>query len=569
NAQSSRSSNQGPNSGESEISYHSNQPYSSAIDSHISNVEQTGTNSVITSSSDNNKHTKSKTQYYVNGKLIKLSLFDRFRIRLMSRYERQAFLAEKLLKQEHRQHRRYNILKDRWVLVCPHRVQRPWQGQYEQVDDPDRRQREQQSTSSTNHLAPGAVRSSGHRNPDYKGTFVFDNDYPALIPERVFDMTRSRSISSACPSTAGLLNGQSLSANSEAMQPHNSFSLHPSALTGPGTATSRGSNFDCTSSIGEAATDTSPSTRLMRSRYKSLLINGDTGNLESAFVGSGSEAMVPNIDEIDDDYGESLWYENEIKPNSLLKVCKASGRCRVICYHTNPEQTISMMRVSEIQAIIQAWITQHNELGRTHKWVQIFENRGNIMGCSNPHPHCQVWASDYLPNEPKILNRNQLRYYQRFKSPMLMDYLRQERRTQDRIIAQNVSWVVLVPFWAVWPFETMVLPKRHLLRIHEMNEDERRDLAVILKILLTKYDNMFKCSFPYSMGWYGAPTSEYMKHDMSHWVCHCSFYPPLLRSAAIKKFMVGYELFAEEQRDLTPEKAAELLRETSSVHYRL
>ncbi|KAG9509155.1 Galactose-1-phosphate uridylyltransferase [Fragariocoptes setiger] len=392
-----------------------------------------------------------------------------------------------------RQHRRYNILKDRWVLVCPHRTQRPWQGQQEKVDDPNAKL--QSDVAKDNPLMPNAVRSSGQENPNYKSTFVFDNDFPALTP---LEQRQSANQSSKVEQSDADVNGNYVSRD--------------------------GSKF------------------------------------------SGPQEI--SIDEIDEDCGLSqAWRDKSLTPHSLLKVSKASGRCRVICFTPDPNYTIPMMRVSEVSAIIQAWISQQIELGKMHKWVQIFENRGNLMGCSNPHPHCQVWASDFLPNEPKILNRTQLRYYQKFKSPMLLDYLQQELESGERIIKQNASWVAIVPFWAVWPFEAMVVPKRHIQRMQDTRETEKCDLAVIIQSLVTKFDNLFKCTFPYSMGWYGAPTGEYLDHDMSHWVCHCSFNPPLLRSATVKKFMVGYEMFAEEQRDLTPERAAQLLRETSEVHF--
>ncbi|KAL3867120.1 hypothetical protein ACJMK2_044350 [Sinanodonta woodiana] len=206
--------------------------------------------------------------------------------------------------------------------------------------------------------------------------------------------------------------------------------------------------------------------------------------------------------------------------------------------------------------------------GATRPNGQIFENRGAINGCSNPHPHCQVWASSFFPNEPAVIHRTQKEYFEKHKVPLLVDYVKQELEKQERIILQNEDWVWLVPYWAVWPFETMLIPKRHVLRIEDLTDQERNSLADIMKKLLTKYDNMFEVSFPYSMGWNGAPTGDFYKEHCNHWQLHALYYPPLLRSATVKKFMVGYELLAMPQRDLTPEKAAEKLRSLSEVHYK-
>jgi UDPglucose--hexose-1-phosphate uridylyltransferase len=196
--------------------------------------------------------------------------------------------------------------------------------------------------------------------------------------------------------------------------------------------------------------------------------------------------------------------------------------------------------------------------------VQLFENKGAVMGCSNPHPHGQVWAGSTLPNEPAAEDRHQKLYFDQHGSPLLIDVARRENEPGTRIVVANDHWLALVPFWAVWPFEMLLLPRRHVLRLPDLSADERNSLAEILRRLLIRYDNLFETSFPYSMGWHGAPTGE---GEFSHWQLHAHFYPPLLRSATIKKFMVGYELLAEAQRDLTPEQAAQRLSQLSENHY--
>jgi UDPglucose--hexose-1-phosphate uridylyltransferase len=204
-------------------------------------------------------------------------------------------------------------------------------------------------------------------------------------------------------------------------------------------------------------------------------------------------------------------------------------------------------------------------LGRRYRWVQIFENKGAIMGCSNPHPHGQVWGENVIPNEPASEDQRQRAYLAEHGLPLLLDYADLETRQQERIVVENEHWLAVTPYWAMWPFETLLLPRRHVLRLPELDEPEREALAHILKRLLTCYDNLFEVSFPYSMGWHGAPTTG---GEWAHWQLHAHFYPPLLRSATIKKFMVGYEMLGEPQRDLTPEQAAERLRELSEVHYK-
>ncbi|XP_035457695.1 probable galactose-1-phosphate uridylyltransferase [Spodoptera frugiperda] len=338
------------------------------------------------------------------------------------------------------QHVRYNPLKDEWVLVSPHRCLRPWSGQTEAAPD-------DQPPDPLNPLLPGATRSSGQRNPNYTSTYVFPNDFPALL-ERVPDPPPSE---------------------------------HP-----------------------------------------------------------------------------------------LFRSSAAKGTCRVMCFHPDSTMTIPLMTVDEILAVVNEWVNQLKELGRKYTWVQIFENKGAIMGCSNPHPHCQIWASSYLPNEPRVKERCQKEYFIKFKRPLLLDYLKEEMVKKERVVIQNAEWVALVPYWAVWPYETMLLPiNGKPQRMTDLTDEQKRSLAEIMKQLNIRYDNLFKCSFPYSMGFHGAPTGpSAAPGDSPHWLLHAIYLPPLLRSATVKKFMVGYEMLAQSQRDLTPEQAAQKLRECDDVHYK-
>jgi UDPglucose--hexose-1-phosphate uridylyltransferase len=206
------------------------------------------------------------------------------------------------------------------------------------------------------------------------------------------------------------------------------------------------------------------------------------------------------------------------------------------------------------------------DLGKSYRWVQVFENKGEAMGASNPHPHGQIWALDALPNEPAKEEARQKAYFAEYGRALLMDYAKLELEGAERLVVANQDWLVLVPYWAVWPFETLLLPRRPVLRLPDLAGDERDALADILKRLLTRYDNLFETSFPYSMGWHGAPLDS---DDYPHWQLHAHFYPPLLRSATVKKFMVGYEMLAEPQRDITPEQAAERLRALPEIHYKI
>jgi UDPglucose--hexose-1-phosphate uridylyltransferase len=251
--------------------------------------------------------------------------------------------------------------------------------------------------------------------------------------------------------------------------------------------------------------------------------------------------------------------------NALMRTESVQGTSRVMCFSPQHNLTLPEMELSGIRAVVDAWAEQTEELGQHYQWVQVFENKGDIMGCSNPHPHGQIWAEDVLPNEAFREDRNQRAYYEKHHEPLLVQYAEVEARKGERVVVENSDWVAVVPFWAVWPFETLLMPRRHILRLPDLNDVERMSLADILKRLLTKYDNLFEVSFPYSMGWHGAP---YNGQDNQHWQLHAHFYPPLLRSASVKKFMVGYEMLGESQRDLTAEQAADRLRALPETHYK-
>ncbi|MCP5097479.1 MAG: UDP-glucose--hexose-1-phosphate uridylyltransferase, partial [Chloroflexi bacterium] len=326
-------------------------------------------------------------------------------------------------------HRRYNALTGEYVLVSPHRMKRPWQGQVEKVVEAQR-----PSHDPTCYLCPGNERAGGKSNPQYSSTNVFTNDFRAMLPD------------------------------------------------------------------------------------------------------------VPVA-------GES--------EHPLLRTVDVRGTCRVICFSPRHDLTLPEMPVADIRKVVDTWSNELTELGKTYRWVQVFENKGAVMGCSNPHPHGQIWTSDKLPNEPQKEDRTQRAYFTKNGSPLLLDYAHLELEKKDRIVVQNEHWVTAVPFWALWPFELILLPRRHVLRLPDLTNDERTALADILKRTLTRYDNLFETSFPYSMGWHGAPNAE---SDQTHWQLHAHFFPPLLRSATVKKFMVGYEMLGEAQRDLTAEQAAARLR---------
>ena len=338
-------------------------------------------------------------------------------------------------------HRRFNPLINKWVQVSPHRMKRPWQGQVEKAPLDNRPQYDPNC-----YLCPGNGRTSGEINPVYTSTYVFPNDFSALLPD----------------------------------VPSNGSSNHP-----------------------------------------------------------------------------------------LLQTQAVKGECRVICFSPRHDLTLPEMDLPDIRGVIDTWAIQTVELGQTYRWVQIFENKGAVMGCSNPHPHGQIWTLNALPNEPYAEDVAQKQYFGENDRLLLIDYVNLELEQQERTVVQNEHWLAVVPYWAVWPFELMLLPRRHVLRLPDLDDAERNALADILKKLLTKYDNLFETSFPYSMGWHGAPFGGGNSQIAPvHWQLHAHFYPPLLRSATVKKFLVGYEMLGEAQRDLTAEQAADRLRNLSDIHYK-
>ncbi len=333
-------------------------------------------------------------------------------------------------------HRRLNPLTGDWVLVSPQRAERPWQGQVEETADP-----QLPSYDPECYLCPGNERAAGARNPDYKSTFLFTNDFAALKPDAP-----------------------------------------------PG--------------------------------------------------------------EIDDGGKGLLVAESE------------RGTCRVVCFSPSHNATLARLSVDEIRSVIDVWIAEYRELGSSPEinYVQIFENRGEMMGSSNPHPHGQIWANQTIPNEPRKEQASQLAYLQKQRACLLCNYLELETQARTRMVCENSCFVALVPLWAVWPFEVMLLSKAHVPDILSLQSESGTALADILKRLITRYDNLFDVSLPYSMGFHQAPTDQ---KPHPEWHLHAHFYPPLLRSASVRKFMVGYEMLAGAQRDITPERAAARLREVS------
>jgi UDPglucose--hexose-1-phosphate uridylyltransferase len=335
-------------------------------------------------------------------------------------------------------HRRYNRLTRQWILVAPHRAQRPWQGQIEGIAQENRPEYDPDC-----YLCPGNIRSNGEKNPVYAGTFVFTNDFSSLLPE---------------------------------------------------------------------------------------------------FPG--------------DDFNES----------DLLIARSERGDCRVLCFSPRHNLTLPEMEIGDIEKVVAAWTNETLHLGAKphNNYVVIFENKGALMGCSNPHPHCQIWGSEQLPRE-LALELDSCRDYWRSKNRCLLcDYLELELKKQERIICENEDFVVLVPFWALWPFETLLISKRHLGSLLEMTDREKHGLADILKQITIRYDNLFQTSFPYSMGFHQAPTDNAPHPD---WHFHAHYFPPLLRSATVRKFMVGFEMLGTPMRDISPEIAAQRLREMPGEHY--
>ncbi|MEQ1473261.1 MAG: UDP-glucose--hexose-1-phosphate uridylyltransferase, partial [Candidatus Acidiferrum sp.] len=310
-------------------------------------------------------------------------------------------------------HRRFNLLLREWVLVSPHRSQRPWRGKVEKITPPATLQYDPDC-----YLCPGNERAGGARNPKYAGTFAFDNDYPALLPE-----------------TAA-----------------------------------------------------------------------------------------------------ASWNEE-----NLLVAESETGNCRVGCFSPRHDLTIAKMSASEMRLVVDMWTEEFQALEKLEwvRHVQIFENRGTLMGASNPHPHCQIWANATLPNIPARELESFQQYHHDKKSCLMCDYLKLELQRNERVVRQNEAFAVIVPFWAVWPFETLVLSKRHVAAISDLSELERDLLGEVLRRITTRYDNLFQTSFPYSMGFHQRPTDG---NEHQEWHFHAHYFPPLLRSSTVQKFMVGYEL---------------------------
>jgi UDPglucose--hexose-1-phosphate uridylyltransferase len=245
----------------------------------------------------------------------------------------------------------------------------------------------------------------------------------------------------------------------------------------------------------------------------------------------------------------------------LFQLAAARGTSRVICFSPDHSKSLPELSHEALCAVVQCWCEQSAELGASYKWVQVFENKGAVMGCSNPHPHGQIWATDYVPQLPATESRTQLQWYKAHGTAMLLDLAAREAGG-PRAVVVTQHWLAIVPYWAKWPFETLLLPRFAVQKLPALTAEQRQDLALMLKKLTTAYDNLFQTSFPYSMGWHGAPFE-----DAAHpaWQLHAHFYPPLLRSATVRKYMVGFEMLAEAQRDLTPEQAAEQLRESCLI----
>jgi UDPglucose--hexose-1-phosphate uridylyltransferase len=337
---------------------------------------------------------------------------------------------------EKQPHRRHNPLTGEWILVSPHRTQRPWQGQTEPAAEA------RPSHDPSCYLCPGNRRAGDAVNPAYTGTFVFPNDFAALLP-------------------------------------------------------------------------------------------GSPG-------------------------GEPV-------ASDFFRADPVRGVCRVLCFSPRHDLTLPEMPVEQIRAVVDLWAEQVEDLGARYRWVQVFENKGAVMGCSNPHPHGQVWAGTFLPTFAEREDARQRQYRERRGRPLLLDYADQELERKARVVETNADWAAVVPYWATWPFELLFLPRRPVRRLPELLPAERASLAEVLKRSLSRYDNLFRTSFPYSMGWHGAPTGG--EGECAHWQLHAHVYPPLLRSAAVKKFMVGYEMLAEPQRDITPEQAAARLRDLPAERY--
>lgn len=260
----------------------------------------------------------------------------------------------------------------------------------------------------------------------------------------------------------------------------------------------------------------------------------------------------------------TLQKSTQTQDTDLFMQTAATGLARVICFSPYHNKSLPHLSEKEIRAVVDVWREQYKELSEQFTCVHLFENKGEIMGCSQPHPHGQVWAHNHLSTEIEKEDNHQRDYFEKHQSPLLLDYANKEYTDKQRVVLANKDWLVVVPYWAKWPFETLVICRHAVASFNQMSESQAVSLSAIIRQLTIKYDNIFNCSFPYSMGWHNAPKTD---DSSSHWVLHAHFYPPLLRSASVKKFMVGYEMMAESQRDLTPELAADILRKCDDSHY--
>ncbi|WP_075590656.1 UDP-glucose--hexose-1-phosphate uridylyltransferase [Labilibacter marinus] len=251
----------------------------------------------------------------------------------------------------------------------------------------------------------------------------------------------------------------------------------------------------------------------------------------------------------------------------LFQAKSESGICKVICFSPRHDLTVPEMEVSEIKKVVDLWTSEYKSIGENDfvNYVQIFENKGSVMGCSNPHPHGQIWSNSTVPNEPAKKQVKMKEYFDKKGKSLLADYVAAELEKKERVLFENEHFVGLVPYWAVWPFEAMIVSKRHVTNLTELTEEEKEAFAAAYKELTVMYDNLFEVSFPYSAGIHQAPTDG---EEHPEWHLHMSFYPPLLRSATVKKFMVGYEMLGTPQRDITAETSAKRLRDLSKVHYK-
>lgn len=280
--------------------------------------------------------------------------------------------------------------------------------------------------------------------------------------------------------------------------------------------------------------------------------------------------------ELNPNYQSTFVFQNDfaaLKPTTpdahlddpLFTMQAVQGESRVICFSPDHSKSLPELSILALVKVVDTWQQQVRELSEKYLWVQLFENKGAIMGCSNPHPHGQVWAQNQLPSLVATKHKNLEQYFNKYQRSLLSDYAKRELAEDERVVVKNEDWLVVVPYWAAWPFETLLLPRFNVTSMIELTGEQKQSLADIIQAITIRYDNLFQCSFPYSMGWHGAP------HDgkaHNEWSLHAHFYPPLLRNATIKKFMVGYEMMAEAQRDITPEQAAQQLKAQSAIHYK-